>query len=194
MTQPLPDRLFTLSEYLAIEPEGNVRHEFVNGELIAMTGTSRAHNSIAGNLIAAIRPALRGTLCRIASADMKVVSVEAARGYYPNVVVSFSDPAEEPDEHTETHPLLVIEILSPSTESFDRGDKCVHYRRIDSLQEYLIVAQSAQAIERHARSSGSWSVTSYGPDETVPLTSIGIELPMSIVYEDVFELSARLDE
>lgn len=185
MNRPQPDRPFTLAEYLAIEPEGNVRHEFIDGELVAMTGTSRAHNTITGNLVAAIRPHLRGTPCRVASADMKVVSAETARGYYPDVVVSCGDPVEEPDDYTETRPTLVVEVLSPSTEAFDRGDKCVNYRRIDSLEEYVLVEQSTRAIEVHRRQGGTWTVTSHGPGDVVALASIGLELPMDIVYEDV---------
>ena len=185
MSRALPERSFTLDEYLAIEPEGNVRHEFVDGELVAMTGTSRTHNTIALNIATAIRPHLRGTPCRVASADMKIVSAEVARGYYPDVVVSCSDPAGEPDEYTETRPTLVVEVLSPSTEAFDRGDKCVNYRRMDSLEEYVLVERSTRAVEVHRRRGRTWTVASYGPGDTVDLASVGLELPMDVVYEDV---------
>lgn len=191
MSSVLPKRSFTLAEYMAIEREGNVRHEFVDGELVAMTGTSREHNTIAMNLGAAIRPHLRGSSCRIASSDMKVVIAEAARGYYPDLVVSCSDPSEEPDRYTETRPVLVVEILSPSTEAFDRSDKCDRYRRLPSLRNYVLVSQDTRNVEVHERVDDGWVVTSYEEGETVVLSSIGMELPMSLIYEDVPPPAAR---
>ena len=100
-------------------------------------------------------------------------------------MVCCGDPAEEPDEYTETRPTLVVEVLSPSTDALDRGDKCVDYRRIESLKEYVLVEQSARAIEVHRREGGAWTVTSHGPGDTVALASIGLELTMDVVYEDV---------
>ena len=185
MSRRTPDVPFTLAEYLSIEPEGNVRHELIDGELVAMTGTSRAHNAIAGNLVAAVRPHLRGTPCRIASADMKVVIAEIERGYYPDLVVSCGDPADEPDDYTETRPRLIVEVPSPSTESFDRGDKGEHYRRIPSLEDYVLIAQSTRAVEVWNRSGDGWTVTRHGSDDVVTLRSIGLELPMATIYEDV---------
>lgn len=185
MSRPLPDAPFTLAEYLAIEPEGNVRHELIDGELVAMTGTSRAHNAIAINLAAAIRPHLRGTPCRVASADMKVVIAELGRGYYPDLVVSCGDPSDEPDAYTETRPRLIVEILSPSTEAFDRGDKGDHYRSIPSLEDYVLVAQSTRAVEVRSRSGEGWTVTRRGAGDVVTLRSIGLELPVATIYEDV---------
>ena len=185
MSQAVPKQLFTLEEYLAIEPEGNVRHEFVDGELYAMTGTSRAHNIITVNLTAAIRPHLRGTPCRVVSTDMKVVIAAANRGYYPDLLVSCSDPADEIDSYTETQPRLVIEVLSPSTEAFDRSDKSTHYRRIDSLQDFVLVAQTEPLVEVYNRQAGGWTHTVYGPGGVVTLASIDLCLPMAVIYEDV---------
>ena len=185
MSRPRPDVPFTLAEYLAIEPEGKVRHELIDGELVAMTGTSRAHNAIAINLAAAVRPHLRGTPCRIASADMKVVIATIERGYYPDLVVSCGDPIDEPDAYTETRPRLIAEVLSPSTEAFDRGDKGEHYRSIPSLEDYVLVAQSTRAVEVWNRSGERWTATRHGADDTVTLRSIGLELPVATIYEDV---------
>ena len=147
MYQTAPRNVFTLAEYLVIEPEGNVRHEFIDGELVAMTGTSRAHNAIVTNLTISIGSHLRGTACRVASNDMKVVISEANRSYYPDLMVNCSDPADEPDDYTETQPRLVIEVLSPSTEDYDRGDKRLHYQQISSLQDYVLIAQSIALAE-----------------------------------------------
>ena len=184
MNQAAPRNVFTLAEYQAIEPEGNVRHEFIDGELIAMTGTSRAHNTIVMNLAAVVRPHLRGTACRVASNDMKVVIAAANRGYYPDLMVSCSDLAEEPDNYTETQPRLVIEVLSPSTEDYDRGDKRLHYQQISSLQDYVLIAQSIALVEVYSHQGADWSVATYGEGDTVNFPSIDLQLPMASIYED----------
>jgi Uma2 family endonuclease len=171
-----------LAEYLAIEPEGKVRHEFIDGELVAMTGTSRAHNLITMNLGAAIRPHLRGTPCRVVSTDMKVVIATAQRGYYPDLIVSCSDPADELDEYTETQPQLIIEVLSPSIEAFDRTEKWRPYQPLSSLQDDVRVAQSAPQVEVYSRQAAGWQQTPYGPGATVELPSIDLELPMVVIY------------
>jgi Uma2 family endonuclease len=104
MSQTAPKELFTLAEYLALEPEGNICHEFIDGELFAIRGTSRAHNAIVTDLTIALGLHCRVTSCRVASNDMKVLIADANRGYYPDLVVSCGDPADEPDEYTETQP------------------------------------------------------------------------------------------
>ena len=185
MNPAVPRTLFTLSEYLALEPEGNVRHEFIDGDLVAMTGTSRAHNALVTNLTIAIGSHLRGTSCRVASNDMKVVISEANRSYYPDLMVSCSDPADEPDDYTETRPRLVIEVLSPSTEDYDRGDKRFHYQQISSLQDYVLIAQSAAVVEVHSRQGSDWTVTTYGVGDTVNFPSIDLQLPMATIYEEI---------
>ena len=185
MTQPAPKRLFTLADYLALEPEGKVRHEFIDGELVAMTGTSRAHNAIVTNLTAAFHSHLRGTPCRVASNDMKVVIAAANRGYYPDVVISCGDPADELDDYTESHPRLIIEVLSSSTEAFDRTDKRSHYQRLDSLTDNVLVAQTTPMVEVHSRQGDDWTVTTYGAGDEVRLPSIDLVLPMAMIYEAV---------
>ena len=185
MNQVAQKHLFTLAEYLAIEPEGKVRHEFINGELVAMTGTSRAHNAIVTNLTAAFHLHLRGTPCRIASNDMKVVIAAANRGYYPDVVVSCGDPADELDDYTESHPRLIVDVLSSSTEAFDRTDKRSHYQQLDSLIDYVLVAQTIPMVEVHSRQGDDWTVTTYGVGDEVRLPSINLALPIAVIYEAV---------
>ena len=186
MSRAAPKRLFTLAEYLALEPEGNVRHEFIDGELFAMTGTSRAHNAIVTNLTIALGLHCRGTPCRVASSDMKVLIAAANRGYYPDVVVSCSDPANQPDEYTESQPRLIIEVLSPSTEVADRQRKRLDYQKLDSLHDYVLIAQSEPKVDVHSRQRGGvWVPATYGADETVVLPSIDLQLPTAVIYEDV---------
>ena len=186
MSQVVPKRLFTLAEYLALEPEGNVRHEFIDGELFAMTGTSRTHNAIVTNLTIALGSHCRGTPCRVASNDMKVLIAKANRAYYPDLVVSCSDPAEEPDEYTESQPRLIVEVLSLSTEAKDRQRKRLDYQKLESLCDYVLITQGEQKIEVYSRQrDGDWMCTTYGAGETVALPSIGLQLPIAVIYEDV---------
>ena len=182
---------YTLAEYLAMEPEGEVRHEFVEGEIFAMAGASRTHTMLVMNLGAAIRPHLRGTPCRIASNDMKVLIAAANRAYYPDLVVSCSDPADESDDYTETHPCLIVEVLSPSTANTDRREKRLAYQQLESLQDYVLISQSDILVEVYNRQpDGGWIHTTYSRDETLELSSIDLRLALSVVYEDVVISSA----
>ncbi len=178
-------RRYTLAEYLAMEPEGDVRHEFVDGEIFAMVGASRVHNALVMNLVTAIRPHLRGTPCRIAGQDMKVLITAANRSYYPDLVVSCGDPGDEIDDYTETRPCLIIEVLSPSTATIDRREKRLAYQMLDSLRDYVLVAQTEPLVEVYCRQPAGWTRTSYGTDETVVLPSIDLRLPMAVIFEDV---------
>ena len=186
MNQTLPKPRFTLAEYLAIEPEGNVRHEFIDGELVAMTGTSKAHNFITSNLTIDIGSHCRGTPCRVASHDLKVVIANANRGFYPDLVVTCNSDNSTDDDYTETRPILIIEVLSPSTEAFDRGDKRRAYQQLSSLQNYVLVAQDRHWVEVHHRQQGNaWVSTEYGANDTVELASIDLQLPVALIYEGI---------
>lgn len=183
MSQIAPKPRFTLAEYLALEPEGKVRHEYIDGELVAMTGMSRAHNTVVTNLTIHIGSHCRGTPCRVAAHDMKVVIAAVSRGYYPDLMVSCSDPADEPDRYTETRPRLIAEVLSPATASFDRYDKRLDYQRLDSLQDYLLIDQDQPEITVYHRSGEAWTETVYGADDTIMLASIDLRLPVALIYE-----------
>lgn len=185
MSHAVRIRRYTLTEYLAMEPEGDVRHEFIDGEIFAMAGASRTHNTLVMNLAAAIRPQLRGTPCRIASQDMKVLIAAINRAYYPDLVVSCGDPAEEIDDYTETHPRLIIEVLSSSTATTDRREKRLAYQTLDSLQDYVLVAQTEPRVEVYSRQPDGWTQTIYGTNETIALPSVGLWLPMAVIFEDV---------
>lgn len=176
---------YSLSEYLQLERESEVRHEYLDGEIIAMGGASRVHNTLVTNLVAAIRPHLRGTLCRLGSGDMKVFIAAANRAYYPDLVVSCGEPDDELDAYTETHPQLIVEVLSPSTATTDRTEKRLNYQRLDSLEDYVLVAQNEPLTEVYHRQADSWTSTRYGPGETVELPSIKLSLAVAVIYEDV---------
>ena len=178
-------------EYLDRERESEVRHEYVDGVLFAMSCASHEHGLIASNLIAAIRPHLRGSNCRVTASDMKVRLSEGRRYYYPDLVVSCTDRSGEPDRYTETSPALIVEILSPSTVSTDRREKLLAYQAIPELVDYLIVSQENETVERFTRDDEGWTHTSFSKGESFELGSIGLLLTMKEVYEDVFELQGK---
>lgn len=184
MSQAQRIQRYSVEEYFALERDTDVRHEYLDGEIVAMGGASRTHNTLVLNLAAVIRPRLRGTSCRIGGGDMKVFIESANRGYYPDLVVSCGDPTEEVDEYTETRPVLVVEVISPSTAVIDRTEKRLNYQRLDSLQEYVLVAQHEPLVEVYQRQSEGWTHIQYCADDTIELTSIDLRLAMSVVYED----------
>jgi Uma2 family endonuclease len=185
MSQVQKIQRLSATEYFTLERETDVRHEYIDGELIAMGGAPRVHNTIVFNLGAAIRPHLRGTPCRLGGGDMKVFIEAVNRGYYPDLVVSCDDPAEEADEYTETRPLLVIEVLSSTTAVTDRTEKRLNYQRLDSLQEYVLVAQHESSVEVYRRQPDGWLYIRYSAGDDIELASIDLSLPVSIVYEDI---------
>jgi len=183
---PVPQVLVSEVDYLETERDASTRHEYVDGVLFAMTGASRAHNQIATNLTIALGTHLRGSGCRVASSDMKVrLGDTNRRYYYPDAVVSCSDPDEEPDAYTETRPVLVVEILSRSTAAIDRREKRLAYQAMPSVIDYLIVSQESREVERFTRAGESWTHTLFGTGETVELVSIGFALAMEELYADI---------
>lgn len=179
-------RFVSEREYLDGERESDVRHEYVDGVLFAMGGASREHGLIAANLVAAIRPHLRGSGCRVTSSDMKVRLAEGRRYYYPDLVVSCTDRRDEPDRYTETRPVLLVEILSSSTATTDRREKLLAYQALPALVDYLIVSQESEAAELFTRDDEGWTHATFSAGETFELSSIGLVLSMDEVFEDVF--------
>ena len=183
-----PVRTITPEEYLAYERESSGRHEYVRGEIFAMAGASEAHNMIALNVAVALRNQLRGGPCRGYVSDMRV-KIDARRSYvYPDVVVVCGERRFEDDQiDTLLNPTLVVEVLSPSTEAFDRGAKAEYYRQVPSVQEYLLVAQDRIHVEQYSRSAGgTWTLREYGlGSDSIVLASIGCELAVDHVYEEV---------
>ena len=182
------DRLLTQEEYLAFERTSEVKHEYVAGEIFAMTGATRRHNLIAGNTLSGIRPQLRGRRCEIYPSDMRV-KIEALGIYtYPDLSVVCGPPRfEERREDTLLNPLLLIEVLSPSTEQYDRGMRFRRHQLIPSFAEYLLIAQDRPRIEHYLRQDDSSWVQTVSEDlaATLTLPTINCTLPLAMVYEDV---------
>lgn len=176
------------AEYLRLEMDNSVRHEYVNGEMFAMTGGTLRHNVIAGNIFAALRAHLRPTPCRAFMADVRIRAEKHNAYYYPDVVVSCGSDARalDPKTYTASDPLLVVEVLSDSTEAIDRREKLLAYRTLASLQEYAVVAQDEARVVIHRRRGDiGWDVVEYSGPETVEFASVDLRLPMDEIYDGV---------
>jgi len=186
--QTAHDPDFTAEQYLAWEEQQAHKHEYLRGEVFAIAGSSDAHVTISLNLAAALRAHLRGGPCRTYIADMKV-EVDAANAYfYPDVFVT-CDAADAQLPDRKRAPLLVAEVLSPSTAAFDRGAKFAWYRRLPSLREYLLIDTERLAVDLFRRdATGHWVLYPYAEGDTVELQSVALLLPVATIYED-----ARLD-
>lgn len=189
----LEKTLWMVEDYLAFERDSQEKHEFVDGEVYLMTGASRQHNLIVANVLAALHQQLRARPCEVYASDMRV-RVQRYNFVYPDVVVVCGEPRFG-DEVADTllNPTVVIEVLSPSTELYDRGRKFHNYRTLDSLQEYLLIAQDAYRIERFLRrADGQWLFTDVTAlDAVLELPSIECKLAVADVYDKVeFEAPA----
>lgn len=176
------------SEYLAFERASRTKHEFFDGEVFAMAGGSASHNLIAVNLAGELRNALKDGPCRVFSSDMRVLCPTGLRTY-PDISVCCGEPKYE-DEQQDTllNPLVIIEVLSPTTEKYDRVKKFEHYRSIPSLREYVVVASDRQVVEHYSRQADAahWLLTiSQTPGETVRFPALGCSVEISEVYAKV---------
>jgi Uma2 family endonuclease len=178
----------TPKEYLAIERAAEYKNEYVNGEIFAMTGASRKHNLISGNIYGELREQLKGRPCEVYPGEMRV-KAPAARSYvYPDVVVVCGEPQFE-DDYLDTllNPTVVVEVLSKSTESYNRVDKTAYYRTIESLTEYLLVAQEEYRVEQYLKQAdGRWLLSDVRSLENViALEGIGCSLALRDIYDRI---------
>jgi len=179
---------YTPEEYFASEREAEFKSEYLNGEIYAMAGSSPEHSTITVNVSGELRAQLKGKPCRVFSSDMKVRTDADGLFSYPDVSVVCGEPRFH-DEHRDVlvNPTLIVEVLSPSTERFDRGRKFAQYQQIESLTDYLLVAQDEPRVEHYVRQEGGrWLLsTATGREDTLHLASIGCTLPLSEVYDKV---------
>ena len=162
---------FTEREYLALEAVADVKHEYVNGEILAMAGAELAHNQIVQNIRYELGRALEAKPCRVIGGDQRV-KVETSSDYlYPDVVVVCADPKIVGDKpRSLTNPEIVVEVLSPSTARYDRGAKWGAYQRIPSLNDYVLVSASEVLVEHYQRGpADSWTLRRFGPGQTLHL-------------------------
>lgn len=184
MSQPALRLTFSFDDYLAWEDRQSQRHEFVRGEVFAMAGGTDLHNEVGGNLYVMLRQHLRGSPCRAYMADVKVRVEAADCSFYPDVLVTCAEN-DRADRYVKRSPLLVVEVLSPTTAVFDLGEKFAAYRQLDSLQEYVLVDPERVRIQIYRRLEGQWIVDSAGPGQRLRLESIDLECPVEAVYEDL---------
>jgi len=175
---------FTPEQYLALERKADFKSEFCNGFIIAMAGGSRDHNVISGNLHGEIRSQLKGRPCDVYTSDMRVRVSPPGPFAYPAVAAVCGEPRFlDGKGDTLLNPTVIIEVLSASTESYDRGDKFMHYRRLESLREYVLVAQDKVLVERYTRQGDEWLLTEFRQlDQTLQLASISCAVPLREVY------------
>ncbi|MEC4984332.1 MAG: Uma2 family endonuclease [Oscillatoria sp. PMC 1068.18] len=183
----------TPEEYLEWEAKQPLKYQYINGEVYAMTGGTLPHNSIALNLASALKIHLRQKGCKVFMADAKLGVSRQGPFHYPDIMVT-CDIRDQTARKLVYHPCLIIEILSPSIEAFDRGDKFKHYRRINTLKEYILIDPETINIECYRfNENNKWELTPYAADEItttesnleIHLTSVDFHCPISLIYEDV---------
>ncbi len=185
----------TPEQYLQMEEKSDIKHEYINGYVYAMAGASDSHVTISLNLATLLRNHVRGSGCRVYISDMKARIEKQNRYYYPDVMVS-CDEQDKENTTFKNFPCLVVEVLSDSTEAFDRGDKFADYQLLETLQEYVVINTKRQRIECFRRNNeGLWVLQSYTSEEKLfQLQSINFEGEMNALYEDVIFPETTLKE
>jgi Uma2 family endonuclease len=184
----VPHRRYTEAEYLAIERDVETKHEYYRGEMFAISGASRQHNRITFNIAGILHEQLKNRKCEAFANDMRV-KVETTTLYtYPDVVITCHEPRFlDKEVDTLLNPQVIIEVLSDSTEKYDRGKKFEHYRTIPSVREYVLISQDRAHIDRFAlNEQGQWVLNdASGLDEVIELDAVGCRLPLAEVYAKV---------
>ena len=183
-----PTKTLSLEEYRNLETIAEVKHEYHDGEIIEMTGGSINHNSILINLIVLLKLALRGTNYRLQSSDLRLWIPQYNRGLYPDLMLIAGEPLFSDNRNDEIlNPCVIIEVLSPSTSGYDRGDKFRYYRSIPQLNQYLLVSQGEILIESYSKTSeNNWLLQEYTPARgIISLDSLGISLNLADIYEGI---------
>ena len=184
------ETLLTPEEYLASERKATVKSEYLNGEILAMSGASLAHTRITVDIATELNIQLRGRGCEVIASDMRVKTSPKGAYFYPDVVVFCGEPEFEDNVFdTLLNPIIVVEVLSPSTEAYDKGEKFAHYQELTSLREYILVSQDRIRVEQYRLVKTQWVQTEFHtPEDVLRLASIGCELPLQDIYRRVPEV------
>ena len=187
MTSVAIQTQLTPEEYLTWERKANTKNEYVSGKIVAMSGASFAHNIITTNISTAFNNQLIAGDCIVMASDMRVKATSTSSYFYPDVVVVCDKPRFEDDTFdTLLNPIVIVEVLSPSTETYDRVDKFAYYQQLKSLREYVLVSQDEVHVEHYSRQEMLWKLTEYRSLENVlTLTSIECELPLQDIYRRI---------
>ncbi|MEZ2320664.1 MAG: Uma2 family endonuclease [Microcoleus sp.] len=178
-------RYFTPEEYFAWEEQQLEKHELIDGRVYAMSGGTRNHSDIAGNFLTTIKPHLRGSGCKTYNSDCRVNILNTRNYTYPDLSVT-CDRRDNSSPQYITYPCLIVEVLSDSTEAYDRGKKFEKYRRNPNLVDYVLVSSDEMAIDiYHRNDAGDWLILSYRAGDRVELKSIGLSLAIEQFYEEI---------
>ncbi len=177
-----PFSKMTTAEYLTWEPQQEIRYEYINGDLVAMTGGTVPHNDIAINLLTVLLPPVRASGCRINMADVKLCVNESGLYYYPDLIVS-CHPQDLNARQFIQFPKLIVEVLSPGTADKDRTDKFTDYQSIPTLQEYLLISSEKISVECYRRGEGRmWLYYPYTAGDVLSLESLGVSVAIEQIY------------
>jgi len=187
MSSVVAQTYLTPEEYLAFERKATTKHEYLNGQIVAMSGASFAHNFITVNIATHLNIQLMNGECRVATSDMRVKVTEIDAYFYPDVVVVCGEPVPEDNVFdTLLNPTVIVEVLSPSTETYDRGEKFEYYQQIASLKDYILISQDKVHIEHYCRQGAGWLQTEFQElSDVLSLRSIDCELRLQDVYRRV---------
>ena len=185
MAPPLLKPHFSPEEYLAWEAGQVEKHEYVDGEVFAMAGAGEGHITVCLNVAMVLRQHLKGSPCRTFMADMKVQANADGAYFYPDVVVTCS-ASDAQDPLVKREPTLIVEVLSPSTAAYDRGEKFSRYRQLASLQEYVLVDTDTRATDVfRKRSDGLWVLHPFASDQAVELASVALTIPAAVLFDEL---------
>lgn len=189
MTGPAHRLDYTYAEYLAFEASSNVKHEFLDGQIYAMAGGTPDHAALASAVTGLLFPALRGGRCRSYDADLRVRVPATGLTTYPDVtVVCGPREGDSKDPHAVTNPTLIVEVLSRSTEAYDRGEKFEHYKSLSSLRQYVLVSYRDRSVEVWTRdASDGWTSVVAREGEVADLASVGARLDVRELYDAAAE-------
>lgn len=178
-------RHYTLEDYLGVEEMSSVRHEFLDGQIFAMAGGTPEHAALSAAALVLLGSKLRGGPCRPYSADLRIRVLASGLATYPDAAVICGDVARDPASPTHvTNPRVLVEVLSPSTEEYDRGEKREHYQQIEALREYVLIAQDRRRVEVFVRdSAGAWEHRVHGSGDAVELPSLELTFSTDELYD-----------
>ena len=179
----------TYAEFVVFEERSDTRHEFLDGRVFAMAGGTPEHGALAAAMIRELGAALAAKPCRVFNSDVRVRIAATGLTTYPDLSVVCGRLETDPeDRNAITNPIVIVEVVSDSTEAYDRGAKAAHYRRVESLQEYVIVPQEERRIEVYRRlADGGWELREAGPGQAVVLSSIQVSLEVDVIYRNPLE-------
>ena len=184
MVAPRAQRHYTFDDYLSVEEMSSVRHEYLDGEILAMAGGTPEHAALSAAILVLLGKKLERGPCRPSSSDLRIRVRETGLATYADASVICDEPRRDPDSPTHvTNPSVIVEVLSTSTEEYDRGEKREHYQRIQSLNEYVLVSQDRRQVEVFGRGKGrTWVHSVSRSDESFELTSLGVKLAVNELY------------